>query len=218
MNITLHRPRFAQDAYLPSSKSEAHRMLIAAAFASSKSDVVIHDAGEDIEATTRCLQALGARIRPFSPPIGGGMDYFVSPMDAPVSGATLDCGESGSTLRFLVPIVAALGVDATFLRRGRLAQRPMDPLTAELARHGVTVTENADGSLCVSGQLTAGDYEIAANSKTQLGTVPFSGQGLIEIEYQVEGKSYRNHFLYGEPPFKWADVKEWMKDTALWRH
>ena len=62
------------------------------------------------------------------------------------------------------------------------------------------------------------DYEIAANSKTQLGTVPFSGQGLIEIEYQVEGKSYRNHFLYGEPPFKWADVKEWMKDTALWRH
>ena len=71
----------------------------------------------------------------------------------------------------------------------------------------------------VSGKILLDcDYEIAANSKTQLGTVPFSGQGLIEIEYQVEGKSYRNHFLYGEPPFKWAEVKEWMKDTVLWKH
>ena len=62
------------------------------------------------------------------------------------------------------------------------------------------------------------DYEVAANSKTQIGTVPFSGQGLIEIEYFVEGRKYRNHFLYGEPPFKWSEVKEWMKDTALWSH
>jgi beta-mannosidase len=62
------------------------------------------------------------------------------------------------------------------------------------------------------------DYEVAANSKTQIGTVPFSGQGLIEIEYSVEGRKYRNHFLYGEPPFKWSEVKEWMKDTALWSH
>ena len=56
-----------------------------------------------------------------------------------------------------------------------------------------------------------------ANSKTHLGTVPFSGQGLVEIEYRVDGKAYRNHFLYGEPPFKWEEVKEWMKDTVLWR-
>lgn len=62
------------------------------------------------------------------------------------------------------------------------------------------------------------DYEVAANSKTHIGIVPFSGQGLIEIEYSVEGQKYRNHFLYGEPPFKWAEVKEWMKDTVLWRH
>ena len=60
------------------------------------------------------------------------------------------------------------------------------------------------------------DYEVAANSKAHLGTVPFSGQGLIEIEYRVDGKAYRNHFLYGEPPFKWEEVKEWMKDTVLW--
>ena len=171
-------------------------MLIAAAFANSKSDVVIHDAGEDIEATTRCLLALGAKIRPFRPPLGHGMDYFVSPMDAPVAGATLDCGESGSTLRFLVPIVAALGVGATFLRRGRLAERPMAPLTAELTRHGVTVTENADGSLSVSGQLTAGDYEIAANVSSQFVTgllfalTLLDGASTLTLTGEIESAPY----------------------------
>ena len=183
MNITLHRPRFARDAYVPSSKSEAHRMLIAAAFANSKSDIVTYDAGEDIEATARCLQALGAQIRPVHPPLGNELDYFVSPMEAPVSGALLDCGESGSTLRFLVPIVGALGVDATFLRRGRLAERPMAPLTDELARHGVQVTENTDGSLFVSGQLTPGSYEIAANVSSQFIT------GLLFALTLLEGAS-----------------------------
>ena len=62
------------------------------------------------------------------------------------------------------------------------------------------------------------DYEVAANSKTQLGTVPFSGQGLIEIDYSADGETHRNHFLYGKPPFKWAEVKEWMKNTSLWCH
>ena len=62
------------------------------------------------------------------------------------------------------------------------------------------------------------DYEVASNSKTKLGVVPFAGQGLIEIEYSADGKTRRNHFLYGEPPFKWMEVKEWMKDTVLWNH
>jgi len=71
----------------------------------------------------------------------------------------------------------------------------------------------------VSGRILLDcDYEVAANSKTQLGTVPFAGQGLIEIAYSADGKAYRNHFLYGEPPFKWEEVKKWMKDTVLWRH
>ena len=54
------------------------------------------------------------------------------------------------------------------------------------------------------------DYEVAANSKTQLGTVPFRGQGCIDIEYACDGENLKNHFLYGEPPFKWADVKSWL--------
>ena len=77
----------------------------------------------------------------------------------------------------------------------------------------VTYRDKASGNVLLDR-----DYEVAANSKTCLGNVPFSGQGLIEIEYRVDGKDYRNHFLYGEPPFKWIEVKEWMKDTALWNN
>ena len=66
----------------------------------------------------------------------------------------------------------------------------------------------------VSGRvLLECDYEVAANSKTQLGTVPYHGQGLVTIEYVCDGESLRNHFLYGEPPFKWAQVKDWLGES-----
>ena len=66
----------------------------------------------------------------------------------------------------------------------------------------------------VSGRvLLECDYEVAANSKTQLGTVPYSGQGVVSIEYSCDGENLRNHFLYGVPPFKWADVKAWLGES-----
>ena len=59
--------------------------------------------------------------------------------------------------------------------------------------------------------------EVAANSKTRLGEIPFAGQGLILIEYACDGETLRNHFLYGVPPFDWAKAKEWMKETEGWK-
>ena len=61
------------------------------------------------------------------------------------------------------------------------------------------------------------DYEVAANSKTRLGEVAISGQGLVEIEYTVDGGVKRNHFLYGEPPFRWLDVRAWTDGATIWR-
>ncbi len=58
------------------------------------------------------------------------------------------------------------------------------------------------------------DIEIPANGKLELGKIPFEGQGLVMIEATLDGKPFRNHFLYGEPPFKWSDVKAWMPDYA----
>lgn len=166
MNITLHKPEFAESAVAPTSKSAAHRVLIAAALADAPTRIRVTGAGEDIAATCRCLSALGADIR--ETPDGTGSQWLeISPIFTPVSGAILDCGESGSTLRFMVPVVAALGVDARFLRRGRLPERPMEPLKGELLRHGVTLTDEADGSLSVHGKLPAGEYAIAANVSSQ---------------------------------------------------
>ncbi|MBQ9098604.1 MAG: 3-phosphoshikimate 1-carboxyvinyltransferase [Clostridia bacterium] len=166
MNITLHKPIFANRVTAPTSKSAAHRALIAAAFADGKTAIRVTGAGEDIAATIRCLSGLGARIE--ERPGEEGCSWLeVFPVSRPTQNAVLDCGESGSTLRFMVPVVAALGIKATFLRRGRLPERPMEPLMNEMAAHGVRFSENSDGSLTVEGRLPAGQYTIAANVSSQ---------------------------------------------------
>lgn len=166
MNITLHKPEFDAAVTAPTSKSAAHRALITAALADAPTRIRVTGAGEDIVATSRCLTALGASIRETSDG-SGGQWLEISPIFTPVSGAILDCGESGSTLRFMVPVVAALGVDARFLRRGRLPERPMEPLKSELCRHGIVLTDENDGSLSVHGSLHADEYTIAANVSSQ---------------------------------------------------
>ena len=168
MNVTLQAPVFDGAVVAPTSKSAAHRVLIAAAFANAQTRVRVSGAGADIAATVRCLAALGATITEQPDKSGAWLD--VTPIRTTVQNAVLDCGESGSTLRFMVPIVAALGTGATFIRRGRLPERPMQPLSDELLAHGVRSTDNPDGSLTVTGKLTAGDYRIAANVSSQFVT------------------------------------------------
>lgn len=182
MNITLHRPEFAREVVAPTSKSAAHRVLIAAALADRPSRIRVSGAGKDIAATVRCLTALGAKIE--ERPISGGDAWLeVTPIREVRKSALLDCGESGSTLRFMVPIAAALEADATFIRRGRLPERPMEPLTSLLLRNGVKSTDNPDGSLTVIGKLSAGDYSIAANVSSQFIT------GLLFALSLTEGRS-----------------------------
>ncbi len=161
MDITLNHPAVASTVSAPSSKSAVHRPMIAAAFADAPTHFALTGAGEDIAATARCLSAIGVSVEMDE----SGM--LITPTNTYTNNAVADCGESGSTLRFLVPVVAALGLTVTFLRRGRLPARPMEPLASELARHGVTLTDNADGSLTVEGSLAAGAYSIAANVSSQ---------------------------------------------------
>jgi beta-mannosidase len=58
--------------------------------------------------------------------------------------------------------------------------------------------------------LDAGEFEIPSNGKLALGTVPFFGQGVVLIDATLDGKPYKNHFLYGEPPFEWVKLREWI--------
>ena len=103
------------------SKSHGHRLLICAALSDRPSEIYCPQTSADLDATVRCLNALGAKIDYVN------QTYLVQPITEPLS-ALLDCGESGSTFRFLVPVVAALGCGGEFLLRGRLAQRPLSPL------------------------------------------------------------------------------------------
>ena len=114
MDITLF-PTPLQGEITPiPSKSQAHRLLILAAFADAPSELLCAETNRDIEATADCLNALGADIRRTD------TGYVVHPVRALPEKTVLNCCESGSTLRFLLPVAGALGVDATFLLEGRL--------------------------------------------------------------------------------------------------
>ena len=147
------------------SKSAAHRLLICAALGDRPVRVVCPQTSQDIEATVRCLAGLGASIRPWD------QGYDVTPLDrAQTAGpCDLDCGESGSTLRFLLPVAGALGAQATFHLAGRLAQRPLGPLTEQLEAGGCTVDlRPQENRLTIQGQLQPGDYTLPQGSCRQL--------------------------------------------------
>ena len=109
MDITIHPTKLAGTVTAIPSKSQAHRMLICAAFADGPTELICPDTNRDIEATADCLNALGAKI------IRTDVGYDITPISQIPTTAVLNCCESGSTLRFLLPIVGALGVDATFV-------------------------------------------------------------------------------------------------------
>ena len=135
-------PLFGTVPAIP-SKSMAHRLFICAALAGDPGSVYCRSTSNDIEATKACLDAM--QHNP----------------------CRLPCGESGSTLRFLLPVAGALGLQADFLMEGRLPQRPLDPLDAQLEQHGMRLTRPEPNVLHVCGQLQPGDYVLPGNITSQ---------------------------------------------------
>ncbi len=146
MSIRVLRPGTVHgQVAAPPSKSDLHRLLIAAAMAGALDQVRCGTAlSEDIAATLDCLRALCAAGSP----------------------ALCPCRESGSTLRFLLPVAAALGKSAVFTGEGRLPERPLEPLLTLLREHGVCV-EGDHLPLCTSGQLTPGKYSLPGDISSQ---------------------------------------------------
>lgn len=151
------------------SKSMAHRIIIAAALANGVTRVACDTTCADIDATIRCLTALGARITL----IEGGYEIHPAPKSLEhgllraLAGATLDCGESGSTLRFMLPVACALGADATFVGAARLGERPIAPLSDELIAAGCTLEGVGGFPLRASGRMRAGRFELPGNVSSQ---------------------------------------------------
>ena len=178
----------------PSSKSQAHRILICAALAESRSVITCPGISKDIEATMNCLNGMGAQI------YADGDVINVQPIDRASLRASsgermLACSESGSTLRFLLPIVGALGIDAAFAMEGRLPERPMREYEDVLRSHGMNITR--EGSLLhASGQLKAGTFSLPGNISSQyfsglLFALPLiAGDSRIVIEGNLESRDY----------------------------
>lgn len=160
MNVTLDRPKLHGTIAAIPSKSHVHRLLICAALADRPTDIHCPVTSDDMEATARCMNALGAKIT------WENETYHVEPGTG-AHGVALDCGESGSTLRFLLPVVCALGQGGTIVAHGRLPERPLSPLYEELVRHGAVLSPMGQNPLTVSGKLTPGEYTIDGSVSSQ---------------------------------------------------
>lgn len=176
---------------IPASKSQAHRLLICAALGAEETELVCGGISADIEATVRCLNALGAQTEKI------GEDIFrVRPIEKVPSGlCLLHCGESGSTLRFLLPLVGALGVEAEFIMEGRLPERPLAPLDAELCAHGMSLRREGNILHC-AGALAPGEYEIDGGVSSQyisglLMALPrLGGNSRLTVTGKIESAGY----------------------------
>lgn len=160
MNIRITPSLLHGRVEIPASKSCAHRAIICAALADGTSVLTGVTMSKDIEATIGSMSALGAKFDISSDTVR------VSGISSPEKSAVIDCNESGSTLRFIMPVAAALGAESEFLGRGRLPQRPIDIYKRELSAKGVSfITEEMPYKL--AGRLKAGRFEVEGSVSSQ---------------------------------------------------
>ena len=181
MNVSIKPSRLAGEVTPPPSKSQAHRVILAAALAKGKSKLENVAFSQDIQATLSCVQALGARWEQKGEctlELTGMGGTFRPGRELP----RFDCGESGSTLRFLIPIALAVAGGGVFTGRGRLMERPQEPYIRLFRDKGIT-WEQEGNTLTVRGRLEAGEYELPGNVSSQFFT------GLLYALPLVEGKS-----------------------------
>lgn len=186
MNIEIIPKKLSGTVTAPSSKSVAHRALICAALADGKSTLKISGISDDIKATVRCVEQLGARVE-----ISGENVTVVPPERIPEK-ATFDCGESGSTLRFILPVAVALGIESIFTGSERLFERPVAPLLDELKNHNVRCGRAFP--LTVSGKMQGGDFSITGEISSQfvsglLLAMPLCG-GRLKVSGELVSKPY----------------------------
>ena len=172
------------------SKSVAHRLLICAAFADKESTIRCENVNNDILATANCLRALGAEID-YSDKF-----FLVKPISLSASEAVLDCNESGSTLRFLIPVACAVCDKTSFMMSGRLPERPLSPLREELEAHGINFEYPKRDVLTVSGRLKCGDYVVSGEVSSQfisglLFALSFlEGRSTLTVTGKIESAPY----------------------------
>ena len=164
-----------------SSKSHVHRLLIAAALADRETEIELNIWSQDMEATARCLKALGAtidgpkdglvRVRPITP--------------HPVDDILLPCGESGSTLRFLLPVAGALNRGKiAFSGDGKLPRRPLAPLREQMQEHSIRFDREVL-PFTMSGRLCGGFFTLPGNISSQFITGLLFAASLLDQDSRI---------------------------------
>ena len=190
MDITIHPRHLQGDITIIPSKSQAHRLLICAAFADGPTILNCPETNRDMDATAGCLNALGANI------VKTQTGYTAAPVQKVPEKAELYVHDSGSTLRFMLPVAGALGVDTTFLMEGRLPQRPLSPMWEEMERMGCTLTRPTANTIRCTGKLRPGHYHIDGSVSSQyitgllLALSLMDFPSVLEITGRVESKPY----------------------------
>ncbi len=189
MTVTINKSRATGVVAAPPSKSMAHRALICGAL-SGGSQIKNIEYSNDISATLDCLEALGAKIEKSKNTITlGGLNPFLS------RSATLDCRESGSTLRFLIPLCMLSGNSITLTGTERLFERNLK-IYEKIADDNGILFQKCNNSLTVCGHLKSGEYKVAGNISSQfisglLFALPLcEGDSTLEITGEYESEPY----------------------------
>ena len=214
MNLRIHKAVLKGAVNAPPSKSMAHRLLIAAALSRGTSVIRGISDCDDVKATVKCLEALGVKIQKSDSAITvSGVDVTaITPQ------STLDGNESGSTLRFLLPIALLSGKNTLFYGADGLMRRPMDVYENMCRDKGYSY--NADGSsIAVRGPLTAGEYEVIGNVSSQfisglIFALPLAnGDSKINIIPPIESRAYIDMTIEALEAF---GVKvRWLDDNTI---
>ncbi|MBQ9110020.1 MAG: 3-phosphoshikimate 1-carboxyvinyltransferase [Oscillospiraceae bacterium] len=159
LKITPHR--LSGSVSIPSSKSMTHRAIICAALAEGTSRLTGIDYSKDIDATLSIMEAFGAAFRK------DGSAVTMEGITAAKETAVADCCESGSTLRFLIPVAAALGIRTEFRGQGRLPQRPITPYLRELSLKGVQFRYDNTMPFVMEGRLQSGVFRLEGDISSQ---------------------------------------------------
>ena len=192
MDVVISKSKLSGHINAISSKSDAHRALICAALGDKPCRIQLGSMSDDIEATAHVLSVLGAEIK------RDGFSFLVKPVwNHLPEECVLDCNESGSTLRFLFPVAAALVPSVTFTGKGRLPQRPMEEICSVMRLNGCEI-DRVLLPISIKGLLKNGCFSLPGNVSSQyisglLFALPLlNGKSEIKITSALESSSYIN--------------------------
>lgn len=189
MNRLIENKKLAGKISAITSKSYAHRAIFCGGLARGKSILEIDHLSKDIEASLNSIEALGVKIE------RRGKEFHLIPPQEYNKKVTIDVGESGTTLRFIIPILGSLGIQGEIIRRGSLIGRTNSVYFDLLPQHGILIREEGE-KVFISGKLRDYKFELPGNISSQFisGLMLASGgvdQDLnIKLTTETESKPY----------------------------